>query len=177
VPRGVAGKRRKSGDETGDSVNLLTSILVRYPEVATVNLDPDQQLLTLTFILSRPVSGDALASLREKLLTGIDVFNWLEGRSVRNATVVHLPGEQLTRMEIKRDVESLEREEIGLIVEILRQYLKNDLVTETGEPLAGEDALFQEEVIDQSLQVLKEAGRGKCLFAFRDEGRVLVFDK
>ena len=176
MPDGL-GKRHRSGDETGDSVNLLTSILVRYPEVATINFDPDQQLLTFTFILSRPIPGNGVVSLRDKLLASIDVFNWLDGRSVRYATVVHLPGEQLTRLEVKRDVESLEREEIGLIVEILRQYLKNDLVTEANEPLAGEDALFQEEVIDQSLQVLKETSGVKCLFAFRDEGRVLVFDK
>lgn len=171
------GKRHRGGEESGDSVNLLTSILVRYPEVATINLDPEQQLLTFTFILSRPMPAAGVAGLREKLLASIDVFNWLEGRGVRYATVVHLPGEQLTRLEVKRDVESLEREEIGLIVELLRQHLKNDLITEADEPLAGEDALFQEEVIDQSLQILKEASEVKCLFAFRDEGRVLVFDK
>lgn len=170
-------KRHRSGDETGDSVNLLTSILVRYPEVATINFDPEQQLLTFTFILSKPIPGDGVASLREKLLASIEVYNWLEGRTVRYATVAHLPDDQLTRVDVKRDVESLEREEIGLIVEIFRQHLNKDLVTEANEPLDGEDALFQEEVIDQSLQFLKEANEGKCLFAFREEGRVLVFDK
>jgi len=173
----LMGKRHRGGDETGDSVNLLTSILVRYPEVATINFDSEQQLLTFTFILTRPIPENGVASLRDKLLASIDVYNWLEGRSVRYATVAHLPGEQLTRVEVQRDVESLEREEIGLIVEIFRQHLKNDLVTEANEPLAGDDVLFQEDVIDQSLQVLKEASEGKCLFAFRDEGRVLVFDK
>ena len=173
----MSARRNRGGDDTGDGVNLLTSILVRYPEVATVNFDPEQQLLTFTFILSRPLTDDDLAALREKLLASIDVYNWLEGRQVRHATVTQIPGAELSRVEVRRDVESLEREEISVIVEIFRQYLRKDLVTEANEPLAGEDVLFQEEVIDQSLHGLKEAGEGRVVYAFRDEGRVLVFDK
>ena len=44
--------------------NLLTSILLCYPEIATINLDPKTNLVRFVFYLSTSLAGDAVDVLR-----------------------------------------------------------------------------------------------------------------
>jgi len=77
----------------------------------------------------------------------------------------------------QRDLDTLAQEEINLIVELFRQYFNKNLVTEDHEHLIEEDLLAQEEMIDNMLESIKDSTEDKYLFAFREEGKVLVFNK
>ncbi|OPY58208.1 MAG: hypothetical protein A4E55_01103 [Pelotomaculum sp. PtaU1.Bin035] len=163
-------------DVTG-SVGLLISILVRYPEVATINFDPENQLLRFTFMFSKVLDDNELSNLKAKLMDSIEVYNFLEGKET---SLISLSGQycdNLTIIEIQRDVETLDQEEIALIVELFRQCLNNSLVTEENVQCIEEDLIAQEEMIGHMLESMKGSSQDKYLFAFREEGRVLVFDK
>lgn len=160
-----------------DSVGLLISILLRYPEVATINFDPDHHLLKFTFIYLQVLGNNELKTIKEKLLDSIEVYNHLEGKETRFVSLTHQVCGNLTLLEVQRDVDTLAQEEITLIVELFRQYLNTNLVTEDNEQLIVEDLLAQEEMIDHMLESIKDSTEDKCLFAFREEGKVLVFNK
>lgn len=166
-----------SGEDVTDSVGLLISILVRYPEVSTINFDPENQLLKFTFIYSQVLGDNELNNLREKLLDSIEVYNLLEGKETRVVSLSHQVCDKLTLIEVQRDVNTLTQEEINLIVELFHQYLNNNLVTEENEQYIEEDLLAQEEIIEHMLESIKGSTQDKYLFAFREEGRVLVFNK
>lgn len=168
---------KSSGDDLTDSVGLLISILVRYPEVATINFDPEKQLLKFTFIYSKVLGENELQDLKEKLLASIEVYNFLEGKDTRVVSLSHQVCEKLTLIEVQRDVNTLVQEEINLIVELFHQYLNSSLVTEENEQYIEEDLLAQEEIIEHMLESIKGSTQDKFLFAFREEGRVLVFNK
>ncbi len=165
------------GDDVTDSVGLLISILLRYPEVATINFNPESQLLKFTFIYSKVLGNGELDSLKQKLMDSIEVYNLLEGKKTRVVTLNHQVCDNLTLLEVRRDVDTLAQEEITLIVELFHQFLNNDLVTEENEQLVEEDLIAQEEIIEHMLQSIKCSTQDKCLFAFREEGRVFVFNK
>ncbi len=165
------------GEGLTDSVGLLISILVRYPEVSTINFFPEKQLLKFTFIYSRVLADNELASLKERLLNSIEVYNLLEGRENLLVAINHNVCDNLTMIEVQRDVNSLAQEEITLIVELFRQYLNSNLVTEENDRLIEEDIIAQEEMIEHMLQSIKGSAENKYLFAFREEGKVLVFNK
>lgn len=164
-------------EDVTDSVGLLISILVRYPEVATINFDPSRQILQFTFIASRVLEPAELDRLRETVLDSIAAFNLLENRQAAVSSIDCQVYEQLTMVEVRRDVRTLVQEEIALVVQLLRRHLDRDLVAETGESLVEEDLLIQEEIIEHMLENIKGSGEDKHLFAFREEGRVLVFNK
>lgn len=164
-------------DDVTDSVGLLISILVRYPEVATINFDPENQLLKFTFIYSQVLGDNELDNLKEKLMDSIEVYNLLEGKETRLVSLGHQVFDNLTLIEVQRDVDTLVQEEITLIVELFRQCLNTNLVTEENEQLIEEDLIAQEEMIEYMLESIKGSTQDKYLFAFREEGRVLVFNK
>lgn len=82
-------------------------------------------------------------------------------------------------VEISRDVATLTQEEISLIIELARAALGPDLITEG----AGEEGEFEEELVYQDemiatmLDDLRESVQQRKLIGFREEGRVLVFNK
>jgi hypothetical protein len=166
-----------SCDELTDSVGLLISILVRYPEVSTINFDPDKQLLKFTFMYSQVLGDKELAGLKGRLMDSIEAYNMLEGIEPRLITINHNVCDNLTMIEVQRDVHSLAQEEITLIVELFRQYLDTNLVTEENERLFEEEMIAQEEMIEHMLECIKGSAENKYLFAFREEGKVLVFNK
>lgn len=172
---GVRSKGNR--DNVTDSVGLLISILVRYPEVATINFDPENQLLKFTFIYSQVLGDNELDNLKQKLMDSIEVYNFLEGKETRLISLNHQICDNLTLIEVERDVDTLVQEEIALIVELFRQYLNTNLVTEENEQLFEEDLIAQEEIIEHMLESIKGSTQDKFLFAFREEGKVLVFNK
>ncbi len=170
-------RKKGSRDCLTDSVGLLIFILVRYPEVATINFDPEKQLFKFTFIYSQILGNNELISLKEKIINSIEVYTLLEGKSTKLVSISHQTCDNLTLIEVKRDVDTLVLEEITLIVELFHQHLNNSLVTEENDSLIEEEMLAQEEMIEHMLESIKGSTEKKYLFAFREEGRVLVFNK
>ena len=134
----------KNGEEVSDSIGLLISILVRYPEVGSTNFDPETRKLTLTFTISKILDNDSLKLFKNKLLSCINTFHFLQSRKPLLVDIKNSTYDKLTMLEVQRDVETITHNEINLII---------------------------------SLENIKESTLGKKLFAFREEGRVLVFNK
>lgn len=160
-----------------ESVELLTSIMVCYPEVGTINFEPDKQVLKFTFILSQVLPDEEIDQFRDKLLASIEAYNNLENRQ---AAVIGLTAhfcDRLTLLEITRDVETLDYDEIALMIVLLKRAFGKYILAEDYEGLPEEDLLMQEDLIRQTLECLRRGGQNKRLVAFREEGRVLVFNR
>lgn len=164
-------------EEVSDSIGLLISILVRYPEVGTINYDPIKQNLKFTFIFSCVLEDADLVNFKKTVLDSIEIYNNLEGRTPTNIEVSYYLCDSFTMFEISRDVGTLTQEEISLTIELVYINFRQNLVTEKNDYLLEEDLLMQEELIEQMLENLKVSFPEKNLIAFREEGRVLVFNK
>ncbi len=169
--------KSKSQEEVSDSIGLLISILVRYPEVGTINYDPIDQDLKFTFMFSCVLDESELVNFKKKVIDSIQTYTELEGTRPTIVEAGYTICEGFSMFEIKRDVGTLTQEEISLVIELVYTDFRNYLVTEASESIMEEDLLMQEELIEHMLENLKTSTPEKNLIAFREEGRVLVFNK
>lgn len=167
----------KNGDEVSDSIGLLISILVRYPEVGSTNYDPETRKLTLTFTIAKLLENKHLHDFKHKFISCLETFHFLENRNPYIINLEHTEYDKLTMLEVQRDVETITHNEISLIISIMQQDFVNALVTDDNENLLEEELELQEEMIGHMLENIKGTTIGKKLIAFREEGRVLVFNK
>ena len=78
-------------ESTANSVSLLISILVRYPEIATVNFDPEGKILKFTFMTSSPVSSEKWNDFCYKLNESVEVYSSLVHRGVPQVlSLIHI---------------------------------------------------------------------------------------
>ncbi len=166
----------KNGNDLTNSVSLVTSILVRYPEVSTIKYNPDEKVIKFNFLLNQHIGSNELSALKKLLQDSIELYNLLEDRSPTNITVSIKEIEQFTMVEIVRDMGTLVQGEIALIVHCLQQAVKTVVAFEHSERYGDEDLQFQEELIENMLYSVKVSQDDKHLFAFREEGRVLVYN-
>ncbi len=163
--------------EVSDSIGLLISILVRYPEVGTINYEPIKQELKFTFIFSCVLEESQLVNFKKKVIDSIETYNQLDGRTTGIIGVKHQLCGNFTMVEITRDVGTITQEEISMVIELVHMNFAKNLISEKNDYLQEEELLMQEELIEHMLENLKVSSPEKNLFAFREEGRVLVFNK
>jgi hypothetical protein len=162
--------------EIEKGVTLLASILVRYPEVSTVNLDSKFRILKLTFILKGPVPSDRIKAFETKLRDSLDAYSHIIEEKASPLCVKTVEFEDITILELERDVESLTQEELSLIIGLLHLEFQELIVAEYTAHLSEEDMFLQDEIIESMLEDIRGAKTGRNLVGYKDDGRVLVFN-
>lgn len=167
----------KEGESFSNSMSLIAFLLVRYPEIGSVRFDPEQKTLQFSFMLIKALSGDEFDTFKEKLLASLSSIAQLQDRGLGRTEVSYTEYEGLTFLEIIRDIESLNQEEIALIIGVVQQFFEGYLLLDQEETVQEEDIILQEEMIEHMLEDLKDSRQEKRLIGFREEGRVLVFNR
>jgi hypothetical protein len=157
--------------------NLLASILLYYPEIATINLDPRSQVVKFTFYVQGLISGEDQESLQHHIMQCLDAYHFLEKKETAIIAISYQPMDSFTIIELQRDIQSLSQKEISLLVSILDDRFGDNLVSEDDEELLVDDLAMHEELIGDMLENAKKARSNIKLVALRDEGKVLVFNK
>lgn len=170
-------KFKDNEKDINDSIGLLISILVRYPQVGTINYDPKSQVLKFTFIFSAALAKPEIESFDKALKDSIEAYNFLENKKPSIIDMDYHFCDNFTLLEISRDVNTLAKEELSLIIEIVQSNFEGFLVSEENEHFQEDELMMQEELIEHMLENLKRTTIEKNLIAFREDGRVLVFNK
>lgn len=137
---------------------------------------PEHNLFKYSFIIARPVGEEEGRRVREILHDSIDTYNAIEGRKIEHCNINIKRMDDVSVLELERDLSSLTREEISLTVSMVHDLFQDDLVKEENDFLEEELAI-QEELIEHMLENIKAGHQEKNIIAFREEGRVLVFNK
>lgn len=167
----------KEGEAFTNSMSLIVSLMVRYPEIATLSLNPEEKSLHFTFLINHPLSGEKFEQFKEKYFLSLQVMADLHQREMAIATVSHQTQDNLGFLEISRDIASITQEEISLLVNLVRESFGGDLLSDQEDGMGEEEQVFQEEMIDHMLEDLKDTRQEKRLIGIREEGRVMVFNR
>jgi len=167
----------KNGDNVPDSVGLLISILIRHPEVGTINYDPEMNVLRFMFIMSGKIPISEVKGFKKKLFSCLKSFYYLKNKKVKTVNIKYCSCEDLTLLEVNRDVQTLSSDEISLIIAFLREQFKDYLVCDNNEAIQEEDLMVQEEMIGRMLENIRGTVPQNKVIAFREKGKVLVFNK
>jgi hypothetical protein len=160
------------GANVPKGVGLLISILVRYPEVCSVRYLQQEHALKFRFMLQLANDEELIT---QKIREALEVFHRFEGDTMQICEVEQKRQEHLSLLTITRDVGSMSRTEVGLLVDLVKAKWQKQLIFDEAE-LSDEELLFQDEVIGQILQSFSEVSLDKGLIAVREEGKVLVYN-
>lgn len=166
-----------AGERGSPSVGLLISVLVRYPEIASVQYEHRNKSLKFSFLLSGTAAGDELDLTRGLILSSLQALFYIQGKTPGLVDVLLDNHDNITVIQIRRDVASLSQEEISMVTEIMKERFGGSLFVERPEGFGDDDTAMQEEMIQEMLEDLKESKLQRNLVAFREEGRVLVYNK
>ena len=175
--------RYQNNEELADYVNLFVSILICFPEVGTIKFDKDSQDLFFTFILKK--IGTSERKALDFGLVRIDMalaqyHRMKKTIPYRYQVNVHSLGDHAV-IEVKRDIQTITREEISFLVELYRTEFNEHLVMECVEhedPLGGdwyEHGNVVESVVETKRITFDEKSIGNRIVVCREAGKVLVF--
>ncbi|HWQ73082.1 MAG TPA: hypothetical protein VN370_12285 [Desulfitobacteriaceae bacterium] len=161
----------KDGVYVPDGVGLLISILWRYPEVSSIHYWQEQHALKFTFML---MDVDDISSLQRKLPEALSIFHKFENREMLRCNVEFRQEERVCILTITRDVDTMTRSEVGLIVDLVKLEFTESLITDQLY-LPEDEIIYQEELIGQLLATILNGDIDKNVVAVRAEGKVLVY--
>lgn len=159
--------------------NLLASILLCYPEIATINFDSKTCIARFTFYLSDVLSKETMETFHKHLLNSYKAYFFLEHKEVKCCSFTLEPSDFFTIVEFQRDVQTLSEKEISLFIALLKESFNSYLVVDENEDLLVDNSSLHEELINFMLENTKKTNTNTNikLVALRDEGKVVVFNK
>jgi hypothetical protein len=166
-----------SGESISQHASLLVSILIRYNEIDSIRFRAGKAQLSFSFMVRKHCNEDDIYTFKRMLISYLDTYTHLSGQRVGHLSVVSATLGEYTQIEVTRDVESLTREELSLIISLIRQHFDANLVIEADVALRDDERLLQEELIDDILDDVREGGPRHEIVGFRESGRVMVFTK
>jgi hypothetical protein len=165
------------GEKVSDSVNLLVSMLVRYPEIGTLRFESSDSTLNLTFILTTVPTVEQFYSFKDYLEKSLQSFYYLSAYDNPYLKITMTPYDSITVIHIARDIDTLSKSEIALMIKILQLHFADHILSDKNEALIDEELRFQEEVIENMLINIQRSRVLNNLIGIRENGRVMVFDK
>ena len=155
--------------------NLLTSILIHYPEIATINLDPKDRVIKFSFYLKNITLE--LGEVKKYMQQALQAYYYLEHITTEVNAFTFEQLDQFTIMEFWRDINSLSQKEISLVIALLKDQFGASLISDEDEDLDVDNQTLHEELISYMLENVKMSRANSELIALRDEGKVVVYNK
>lgn len=160
-----------------ESINLLTTLMLYYPELSTINYSPRRKLFKLSFIISKELNTRLIKNFSLELSTALNTYFLLSGKKKPiEFKLKHTCAHGITIIEVIRDASSLSQKEISLIVGYLRNRFGQDIVCEEMY-IPEHDLIENDQFITSLLEDLRRKDPKNFLIAVREEGRVLIFQR
>ncbi len=166
----------KESDSFNNSMSLIVSLLICYPEIATLKLNPVENVFIFSFIFKRNFSAKEEELFREELAISLLTLIELIQHQPKIIEIYFKRQKDLSFLEIKRDISSLSQEEISLMVKVINNKYEEEIIKDQDDNLNEEELVFQEEIINHMLEEIKDSQQEKELIGIREEGRVMIFN-
>lgn len=161
--------------EASDAVGLIITLLVRFPEIATIVSHPTDGTLTLSFGIADALDRATAAIVRESVIDHVSVLLTC-GREHADVLDVRCESDAgMSFVRVTRDVRSLTREEFHVVVAVIAERFGDRLVKSPAADDAFEDDATADEVVEYALEALRDPAQQRSLVGFREEKRVLVY--
>ena len=162
--------------ETNDAVNLIVSLLVRYPEIASVRSNPADETIRLTFAFTTAFASDQARRIAGEVVDYLEAFHDVS-RSAPTVLGTSCDVDQgASFLHVDRDLKTITKDEISMVVSLLTERFGALLVTNpVPEESSEEDVSEQEEMVNVAIDSMRDNGAQKSLVGFREERRVLIY--
>ena len=160
-----------------DCVNLLTSVLIYYPEISKISIEPDEKIY-INYIIEKILTDEEIEKTRTLLEEGLKSYHYLEKTQVECDEVKVNIEEKATFITIKRDMKTFSHGELRLINTLINEEFGELLIMDTDKiPMIDSTMLAQMDLIDTMFASLKINPVVEKMIGIREAGRVIVFNK
>lgn len=160
-----------------DCVNLLTSVLIYYPEISKISIEPDEKIY-INYIIQKILTDEEIEKTRTLLEECLKSYHYLEKTQVECDEVKINIEEKATFITIKRDMKTFSHGELRLINTLINEEFGELLIMDTDKiPMIDSTMLAQMDLIDTMFASLKINPVVKKMIGIREAGRVIVFNK
>lgn len=151
---------------------LILSLLLYLKPVEIIEYDSSTRLVKITLIAQK-LSMDQFARCAQCVHKYIAVHHRLVKTDSADLCLTLIPGEKVSRIEIKRLLNDFFRQDITIIIELITQFFGDALLSESGW-LAGEEA-FNSDYLDMLISKAA-AEKGEKLFrGIRLSDRIIIY--
>ena len=161
--------------QLNDSIELMVSILVRYPEINTIKTDPKAKEITFSFLVREELSQEKFKTLKEKLNNNLEALLFLENKESGTLRFNLESHAECSYVEISRDFGSVGQRELSLLTQLIKDEFGDKLLIESNPKRKNKELKAQEEVIENLMEGLIE--HRDDLIGYREAGKVKVFQK
>lgn len=160
-----------------DCVNLLTSVLIYYPEISKISIEPDEKIY-INYIIQKILTDEEIEKTRTLLEECLKSYHYLEKTQVEYDEVKVNIEEKATFITIKRDMKTFSHGELRLINTLINEEFGELLIMDTDKiPMIDSTMLAQMDLIDTMFASLKINPVVEKMIGIREAGRVIVFNK
>lgn len=160
-----------------DCVNLLTSVLIYYPEISKISIEPDEKIY-INYIIQKILTDEEIEKTRTLLEECLKSYHYLEKTQVECDEVKINIEEKATFITIKRDMKTFSHGELRLINTLINEEFGELLIMDTDKiPMIDSTMLAQMDLIDTMFASLKINPVVEKMIGIREAGRVIVFNK
>lgn len=160
-----------------DCVNLLTSVLIYYPEISKISIEPDEKIY-INYIIQKILTDEEIEKTRTLLEECLKSYHYLEKTQVECDEVKINIEEKATFITIKRDMKTFSHGELRLINTLINEEFGELLIMDTDKiPMIDSTMLAQMDLIDTMVASLKINPVVEKMIGIREAGRVIVFNK
>ena len=168
-------KTRKKPSKEG--VKLLASILVCYEEITKVGYEPKDNTIRLTFSIEEPVTKARFDEIGQLLAQSVAAFLDLSGIRPRVFNMEMETAARVSFIHLIRDVQSLTRDELSLVADILYDAFPETLLLDDRDPLDPNFEVEQENLLDHMLGTVRQHHLKERLLGIREGDRVVVYNQ
>lgn len=157
-------------------VDALISAFVCYSELSAVKYESDKDILKLEVLLNAKLPDQQLSEFITKVKQCLKLYFNLTDTSPELAEIDYSRSGDITLLNIWRDAHSLGKDEIELLITLLRDHFDDILIRDYNSKIS--QASCERQIKRSMLQLEKKnASSATTLFAYRDEGTMFVFNK
>lgn len=169
-----------SGELSG--VNLLINLLVRFPEILTAHYNLTEAVLKLSFMLRLHPEQARYKAFKKCFSTSLKAYYDMLRLEPVAPKIHKKPINNWTLLQVIFHKKNIFFEEINLVGTLILNEFKKEIITDTRENgyLSNGKKFFEEDFNEDFIKCLlpeKKKHRKENLFAFREEGKVYIFDK
>jgi len=157
-------------------VDAIMSSFIRYTELSAVKYDAEKDIIKIEVALNGCIGDQHRSRFVTRYHQSMALFHnmFKIEPSYMDLEIIEKSG--ITIMRVYRESLTLREQEIELFVLLLRQEFASLLVRDDNDMIA--EAALSGDIKDTVLKKIKESRQPyQNIFAYRDEGRVFVFNK
>ena len=159
------------------TTNLLISLLMRFPEIMSINFNMADDRAKFTYILVGSVKKEVFTQFTALLEDSLGAYQELTGENFELEPKLQRTG-KLSLLEVNCCTTTLSLEAIHLLCGVVTGAFSDSLLQD-GDALEAihDDEMMRQEEIIEYLLTHSTGTKQDNLLAFREAGKVFVYDK